>query len=409
MHIITRMVRGGAQENTLANLVRIAGGGWESSLVTGPALGSEGSLEPECEAKGVRLITAPHLVREIAPLQDLRALRYLKSVIRKERPHIVHTHTSKAGILGRMAARSCRVPVIIHTPHGHVFHSYESRLKTEAFIRTERWCATRADRLIALTPNERNEHLDLRIGRPEQWSVVHSGIEFAPYLEASSHRAVIRAELGIPPEARVIGTVGRLVPIKGQQFLVEAFAGLAKSAPDLHLMLVGDGDRRSELTRQGRELGLRVIDHEAEPGSGSGPAIHLTGFRKDVPRLMGAMDLFALPSLNEGMGRVLAEAMAAELPCVASRVSGTPDVVDEGATGLLVPARDAAALGAALKSVIDDPSRAQAMGEAGRRRALATFSVERMIELLENLYREELARRGIAAPPPRTQVGAAVV
>jgi glycosyltransferase involved in cell wall biosynthesis len=390
-------------------VVRIHGAGWESSLVAGPALGSEGSLERECEAKGVRLIRAPHLVREIAPLQDLRALRYLKSVIRKERPHIVHTHTSKAGILGRMAARSCRVPVVIHTPHGHVFHSYESRFKTEAFIRAERWCAARADRLVALTPNERKEHLDLRIGRPEQWAVVHSGIDFAPYLEARLHRSDIRAEFGIPADARVIGTVGRLVPIKGQRYLVEAFAGLAKGAPDLRLMLVGDGDRRAELTRQGRELGLRVIDHEAEPGAASGPAIHLTGFRRDVPRLMGAMDLFALPSLNEGMGRVLAEAMAVELPCVASRVSGTPDVVEEGVTGLLVPPRSASALGQALKSVLDDPIRATEMGAAGRRRALATFSVERMIELLENLYRDELARRGIAAPPPRTQVGVAAV
>jgi glycosyltransferase involved in cell wall biosynthesis len=401
LHIITRMVRGGAQENTLANVTRINGDGWNSALATGPALGPEGSLEPECEAAGVRLIQVPHLVREIAPLHDLRALRYLKKVIRMELPHIVHTHTSKAGILGRIAARSCRVPVVIHTPHGHVFHSYENRFKTEAFIRTERWCAARAERLVALTENEKREHLQLRIGAPEQWSVVHSGIDFGPFVRAPEHREAVRAELGIPSDAPLIGTVGRLVPIKGQQYLVEAYARLARRRPDLHLVLVGDGELHRRLVDQARSLNVPVIDHTAgrqKPGS---PGVHFTGLRRDVFRLMSAMDIFALPSLNEGMGRVLAEAMAVGLPCVASRVSGTPDVVEEGVTGLLVTPRDSAALETALEKLLADRNRAFEMGRRGRERALGLFSVERMTQMLENLYRDELARKGIVAPPSR--------
>jgi glycosyltransferase involved in cell wall biosynthesis len=401
LHVITRMVKGGAQENTLANVARIHGDGWESSLVTGHAGGAEGSLEPECLAAGVRMIRVPDLVRELSPRQDFRALQELKRVIRKERPHLVHTHTSKAGILGRMAAKSCGVPVVVHTPHGHVFHSYESGVKTRFFIRAERWCAPRADYLVALTENERREHLELGIGKPDQWSVVHSGIDFAPFLRAAPERPAVRAELGIPETDPVIGTVGRLVPIKGQQYLLEAYAALRREHPRLHLVLVGDGELRGELVGQARALGVPVHDHEAARPEAPAPGVHFTGLRRDVPRLLAALDLFALPSLNEGMGRVLVEAMAMELACVASRVSGTPDVVTEGETGLLVPPRDPEALRHALAALLSDPERAREMGRRGRERALAGFSVERMTHLLENLYREALARKGIAPPPPR--------
>jgi glycosyltransferase involved in cell wall biosynthesis len=214
MHVITRMVRGGAQENTLATAAGIHGRGWESSLVIGPAFGPEGSLEPECLAAGMRLLRVSELVREVSPLQDGKALRQLVRLMRRERPHLVHTHTSKAGILGRLAARRAGVPVVVHTPHGHVFHSYEGRLKTQLFVRFERACAPLADRLIALTETERREHLERRVGRPAQWSTVHSGVDFAPFQDCRGMRAAVRAELGMPADAVVLGTVGRLVPIK---------------------------------------------------------------------------------------------------------------------------------------------------------------------------------------------------
>src|SRR3954453_17975951 len=184
LHVITRMVKGGAQENTLATVIGVHGRGWESSLVTGPGLGPEGSLEPECLAAGVRLLRVPELVRELSPSQDGQALRQLTRLMRKEQPHLVHTHTSKAGILGRIAARRAGVPIVVHTPHGHVFHSYEGRLKTQLFVRLERACAPFAHRLIALTDTERREHLELGIGRPEQWVTVHSGVDFETF-EAS--------------------------------------------------------------------------------------------------------------------------------------------------------------------------------------------------------------------------------
>ena len=416
LHVITRMVKGGAQENTLANVLGLSAPGWESSLATGPALGPEGSLEPECLAAGVRMLRVPELVRELSPRDDLLALRRLVTLFRKERPHIVHTHTSKAGILGRIAAREARVPIVVHTPHGHVFHSYESGLKTKLFIHAEQYCARSADRLVALTENERREHLELRVGRTPQWNIVHSGVDFAPFEAARGEGNAVRRELGIPLGETVIGTVGRLVPIKGQRYLIDAFAGIARVRPGLHLLLVGDGELREELTAQASGLGLAVRAHDVAAsdvrrdgaagsvGDSVRGTVHFVGLRRDVPRLMAAMDVFTLPSLNEGMGRVLVEAMAMELPCVASRVSGIPDVVSEGETGLLVPAREPEALATALLTVLDDPARARELGRRGRERVVPEFGVERMLEKLEAIYRELLAGKGLAAPPHRPKI-----
>ncbi len=404
LHVITRMVKGGAQENTLANAAGLRGDGWESLLAAGHAAGPEGSLEGECESAGVRLVRIPELVRELSPREDLAALRGLEALMRRERPHLVHTHTSKAGILGRVAARRAGVPAVVHTPHGHVFHGYGGRMKTEVFIRAERVCAPRADRLVALTETERREHLDLRIGCPDQWRVVHSGIDFRPFEAARGERERVRAELGMPAGAVVLGCVARLVPIKGHVHLVDAFARLARGRQDLHLLLVGDGPLREALVRQAREQGLNVVEEAPRGGESRADAaasgVHFVGLRRDVPRLLAAMDLFVLPSLNEGMGRVLVEAMAMELPCVASRVSGIPDVVEEGRTGLLVPPADPEALARALETLLADPGRRRAMGTAGRAKAVPEFGVERMVEKLEALYREVLAEKGIPAPAP---------
>ncbi|MGV3721925.1 MAG: glycosyltransferase family 4 protein [Actinomycetota bacterium] len=411
LHVITRMVKGGAQENTLANVLGLHGEGWESSLATGPAEGPEGSLEPECLATGVRMLRVPELVRELSPVSDLRALQRLVSVFKKERPHIVHTHTSKAGIIGRIAARRAGVPIVVHTPHGHVFHSYESRLKSLLFVNVERRCAGMADRLIALTETERQEHLDLGVGAARNWRVVHSGVDFAPFEAARGEGPKVRLELGIAPRAQVIGTVGRLVPIKGQTYLLDAFSRVAAGRQDMHLVLVGDGALRAPLLSQARELGLTVVEHDqAATSSPSTPrvadrgVVHFTGLRRDVPRLMSALDLFVLPSLNEGMGRVLVEAMSMELPCIASRVSGIPDVVVDGETGWLVPSRDPAALADALGAAIREPELARARGVRGRLRVAPAFSVERMVEKLEALYRELLAEKAIVPGPFRPNI-----
>jgi glycosyltransferase involved in cell wall biosynthesis len=400
------MVRGGAQQNTLATAVGINGRGWDSSLATGPALGPEGSLAPECLVSGLRVLRVPALVREASPPRDLEALRQLTRLIRQERPHVVHTHTSKAGMLGRIAARLAGAPVVVHTPHGHVFHSYEGRLQTQLFVRLERACARTADRLIALTETERREHLDLGIGRPEQWVTVHSGVDFEPLEAERSSRDSVRAELGLPPDAVVVGSVGRLVPIKGHAYLIEAIARLDIKHPALQVLLIGDGPLRADLIARARSLGIGVSNEGAAiaPCRPEGAAMHVLGLRRDVGRLLAAMDLFVLPSLNEGMGRVLVEAMAMELPCIASRVSGVPDVVEDGLTGVLVPPRDPQALARAISTLIEHHERAREMGRQGRLKVVPEFSVERMIVKLEAVYRELLEAKGISVPAPRQAV-----
>jgi glycosyltransferase involved in cell wall biosynthesis len=402
LHVITRMVRGGAQENTLATAVGINGRGWESRLITGPALGPEGSLEPECVLSGLRMLRVPALVREVSPRCDLAAIAQLARLIRRERPHIVHTHTSKGGMLGRIAARLCGVPVVVHTPHGHVFHSYEGQLKTQLFVRLERACARAADRLIALTDSERREHLDLGIGRPEQWVTVHSGVDFAPFEAERGSRDAVRAELGLPPDAVVVGSVGRLVPVKGHAYLIEAIARLGVRRPGLHLLLIGDGPLRARLIDRARSMGMQVSNEGTwvAPGQPGSATMHVLGLRRDVAPLLAALDLFVLPSLNEGMGRALVEAMAMELPCIASRVSGVPDVVEDGLTGVLVPSRDPSALAREISTLIEARERAREMGRRGRCKVVPEFSVERMIAKLESVYRELLEAKGIRVPAP---------
>lgn len=408
------MVRGGAQENTLANVLGLHGGEWESTLVTGPALGPEGSMEPRCKAAGVRMLHVPELVREISPRQDRAALARLARILKAERPHLVHTHTSKAGILGRLAARMAGVPAVVHTPHGHVFHSYEGGLKTRLFIRAERTCASWAHRLVALTERERDEHLELRVGRPEQWTTIHSGVNFRPFEAARGDREAARGALGIPTGVPVVGTVGRLVPIKGQRYLIEAAAILSPAFPDLQLLLVGDGELRDELLGLARGAELGVIEHDpsGKPRHAVGVApgratVHFLGLRRDVPHWMSAMDIFALPSLNEGMGRVLVEAMAMELPCVASRVSGIPNVVAEGETGLLVPAKESGELAQALSQLLQASELARTMGRKGRGRVVPAFSVEEMVRKLEALYLDVLRERGVPVPPSLGKVSEA--
>ncbi|MGC8669483.1 MAG: glycosyltransferase family 4 protein [Chthonomonadales bacterium] len=378
LHIITRMVKGGAQENTLATVLKVDRERYRSILVTGPSHGPEGSLLEQAHAQGADVRMVPSLVREVAPAQDLRALKQIVGIIRHEKPAIVHTHTSKAGVLGRMAARLCRVPILVHTPHGHVFHDYYGRTATRVFIATERFCARFTHRLVMLTRNELQDHLALRIAPEERFAVIHSGVDFSRFIEAPTCRGTMRASFGIPPDARVLGTVGRLVPVKGQTYLIEALPAILGSVPNAHLVLVGDGPLRQDLEHQATRLGVAS-------------RVHFAGLREDVASCLADFDLFVLPSLNEGMGRVLVEAMAMRLPVVASDVSGIRDLVHHEQNGLRVPAGDAQALASACIRLLTDNELARRFAEEGFRTVVPAYSQEEMIARIEALYADLLA------------------
>lgn len=372
LHVITRLVVGGAQENTLLTVRELQARGYEVELAAGPETGPEGALPvPE----GIVFHAIPTLVREIRPLADLRALWDLYRLMRRGYD-VVHTHTSKAGVLGRVAARLARVPLLVHTPHGHVYHGYGGKLRSRLFVWVERVLGRWTDVLVALTESERREHLAEKVGRAEQWCVIPSGVEIERYRKPTALR---RSDLGVPDRSFVVGCVARLVPVKGIEDAITATAQLVDRTPPVHLVLVGDGPQRAACQKLAGQLGLQE-------------RVHFLGLRRDVPDLLPLFDLLVLPSRNEGMGRVLVEAQAAGVPVVATRVGGVPDLVSEGETGRLVPPGDPAALAAAIRSLAGDRATVARMRNAARARVAESLSAEAMVASLEAVYRSRLSR-----------------
>lgn len=370
LHVITRLVVGGAQENTLLTVCGLRARGYEVELAAGPEAGPEGVLQvPE----GIVFHRIPTLVREIRPLADLRALWDLYWLMARGYD-VVHTHTSKAGVLGRIAARLAGVPVVVHTPHGHVYHGYGGRVRSRLFVWVERLLARWTDVLVALTESERREHLAEKVGRAEQWCVIPSGVEIERYRKPTPLR---RSDLGLPEASFVVGCVARLVPVKGIEDAVTATAQLVDLTPPVHLVLVGDGPQRGALQKLAGQLGVRE-------------RVHFLGLRRDVPDLLPVFDILVLPSRNEGMGRVLVEAQAAGVPVVATRVGGVPDLVSEGQTGRLVPPGDPAALAAAIRSLAEDRAALTQMRDAARAHVAECLSAEAMVASLEAVYGRRL-------------------
>lgn len=377
LHVITRLDRGGSALSTLQTAAGLSPR-FRQRLVYGRTREFP-RLDPGILQR-LDLVELPQLVREPAPVKDLVALVQLYRLIRGSRVDLVHTHTSKAGILGRLAARLAGVPHIVHTPHGHYFvGGYAGRALTHLFVRLERWAARFTDRIVGLTEQEIRDHVARGIGRPEQFVVIPSGIAL-PEFGATADAPALRAALGLPASATVVGAVGRLEPIKGHRYLLEAVGRLAPRCPDLHVALVGDGELLAELR------------HDAER-AGLASRAHFLGWREDVATLLHAFDLFALPSLNEGQGRALVEAMAAGLPIVASAAGGIPEVLAGGAAGLLVPPADAGALARAIETLLADPALRARLGAAARERA-GRYTVEASLRTLEALYDELLGFGG---------------
>lgn len=394
IHVITRLDWGGAAQNTLLTLLGHDRSRFEPAVVAGRAgrWDAQGG-DHATEANRQQLIRAgigcemlPTLTRGISPLDDVVAFWHLVRLFRRERPALVHTHTSKAGVLGRLAAWAAGVELVVHTPHGHVFYGHFSRVISRIFLWIEKLLAMGTTHMIALTEAERDEYLVLKVGRADRYSVVPSGIDLERYRRVGSARDTARPRpsgFDCPADAIVIGSVGWLTDVKGHRFLIEAVAGLKASQPRLHLVIIGSGHMREDYLALAERLGL-------------GASLHLLGSRRDVPDCLAGMDLFVLPSLNEGMGRALIEAMAAGLPVVASRVGGVPAVVEDRRTGLLVPPGDAAALAQAVDELLQRPDWARELGDAASRSIGERFSSAAMVKAIEAVYDRLLsaARRG---------------
>lgn len=378
-HVITRLCKGGAQENTVSTVRLADRGRYEVDLISGPTYGSEGSIESAVTEAGIEILRVPHLVRNPNPWQDLLAYQELKRLFRERQYDIVHTHTSKAGYLGRLAAAYAGVPILVHTPHGHIFFGYFNRALTASFTALERHAARKTDRLIALTQRGIEEHLQRGVGRREQWEAVFSGIDLGPFGQGIARRLVTREMLGVAPGEFVVGAVGRLEPVKGFAYFVEAARAIAGSVPESRFILVGDGSLADPLRARAADLGDRF---------------RFLGLRHDVPELMAAFDLCVVPSLNEGMGRVVLEAGAAGVPVVASAVGGIPEIVRDGETGILVAPQCAGAIADSVERLYRDSELRFRLSEAARV-VTAEYGLEQMVRRIEDLYERLIEEKGL--------------
>ncbi len=374
-HIITRMIIGGAQENTFYNcrdLVRNFGD--EVLLLTGPSTGPEGALLEKAQAEfPVQIV--PSLCREISPWKDWQSYRELRRRLAQFKPDVVHTHSAKAGILGRLAAFSLRVPAIVHTVHGAPFGNYESPLRRRFYEWCERYAARRCHALISVADAMTELMVTANIAPREKFVTIYSGMEVEPFLAADEHRAASRAKFGFQDADIVVAKIARLFALKGHDDLLLAAKRVIDSNPHVHFLLIGDGERRKELEQQTSNLGIE--DH-----------IHFVGLvpPTEIPALLGASDLLVHTSLREGLPRALPQALLAGKPVIAYDVDGAREAALPGRTGMLIPAGDIPALAAAIEKLAGDPVLRQQYGEAGRRLCRDRFRHEEMTAQIRRLY-----------------------
>jgi glycosyltransferase involved in cell wall biosynthesis len=329
---------------------------------------------------GIEIVRLPGLSRELSPIRDAVAAWRVARIIRRVRPDIVHTHTAKAGAVGRVAAVLTgpgRRPVVVHTFHGHVLRGYFGRAGTLLFRAIETVLARVTDRLVAVSPEVRDELVGLHVAPRKKFSVVRLGIELEPRVHFDGDVAELRRRHGIAAEKFVVGWFGRMTAVKRTDDLLTMLAGLRERGIDALLLLVGDGDDRDRLEQRAHDLGLAR-------------SCLFTGYQEDVAPWYAICDAVALTSASEGTRVTLIEALAAGRPVVATKVGGVPDVVDEGETGFLVRPRDTHALAERLEILARDPERRAAMGAAGRERMLERYGVDRLVDDVDVLYRELL-------------------
>ena len=382
MHVITRLILGGAQENTLLTVEGLhRRDDYDVALVTGPALGPEGSLIERAHRNGVRLILLPSMRREIHPARDLVTLHALTDLFREKRPHIVHTHSSKAGILGRMAARRARVPVIIHTIHGPPFHPHQGALSNVIFKSLERRVGRYTDRIISVADAMTAQFEAAGVAPRGGYVTIHSGMEVEPFLAKDGARRRVREEFGLAPDDLVIGKIARLFHLKGHEDVLDAFPEVARRFPKAKLLFVGDGILRDDLAAQAERLGVR--DRLVFAG--------LVPTRR-IPEMIKAMDVLVHASLREGLARVLPQALLSGCPVISTDTDGACEVVRPGETGFLVDVKDVAGLRDAMIETLGDLPKARAMALEGRRRFTGQFRAETMVRRIVEVYDEELQR-----------------
>jgi len=382
LRVFSRLNVGGPAVHVILLAAGLRDHGYDTRLVVGRESAREGNLLDLAREKNVECEQLSALGREIRPFADAAALWSLFRLVRRFRPHVVHTHTAKAGLLGRLAALLGGTPVVVHTFHGHVLSGYFGRVRTHFFTRLEALLARYTDVLVTVADDVRAELVARGVGRPERIRVVPLGLELGP-LSGPLPRGHLRAAAGFGDDARLVGIVGRLVPIKDVPTFLRAAALLRQSVPGARFAVVGDGDEREALERLAHELGLAGL-------------VHFFGWRRDLPAVYGDLDLVVNCSRNEGTPVALIEALAAGRPVVATAVGGTAELLGRGERGMLVPPGEPEALATAMGAALEGGEGQERRRRAGRDYALAHHSSERLLHDVDALYREALARRAAA-------------
>ena len=380
LRVIARLNVGGPALHVTYLTRGLAERGYETTLVAGDVARGEESMAFVADRSGVDVVRLPGLSRELSPVHDALAAWRLARVIRRVRPDVVHTHTAKAGAVGRVAAllAGTRRPVVVHTFHGHVLRGYFGRVGTLAFRAIETALARATDRLVAVSPEVRDELVALGVAPADRFSVIRLGIELERRVTFEGDRLEVRRRHAIGRDTFVVGWFGRMTAVKRTDDLLAMLTGLRERGVDALLLLVGDGDDRERLEQRAHDLGVAR-------------SCLFLGYQDDVAPWYAACDAVVLTSASEGTPVTIIEALAAGRPVVATKVGGVPDVVDEGETGFLVRAGDTHALAERLETLARDPARRAAMGDEGRERVLRRYAVERLVDDVDRLYRELLA------------------
>ncbi len=381
-HVITRLVVGGAQENTVSTVLGLRRKpGLDVDLISGPTVGPEGSLAPQFQGGPGALTILPTLVRPIHPVYDAVALLRLTKIFRTSCPQIVHTHSGKAGILGRLAASRAKVPIIIHTIHGPSFGTFQGFVPNLVFTGAERLAGKVTTHFVSVAQAMTRQYLEAGIGRPEQYSRIFSGFALEPFLKARNDPA-FRQRWGIDPEDIVIAKIARLFKLKGHDDLLAVAPAIVKQCPRARFLLIGDGIWRDRLQKRAESLGLKrhfIFTGLLPP--------------EEIPRHLGISDILVHLSRREGLPRAVPQALAAGRPVVAYDCDGANEVCLQDETGFLVRPGELETLTQRLVQLAQDPALRGRMGSRGRELVRHSFSVETMIEKLYTLYGELAAAK----------------
>jgi glycosyltransferase involved in cell wall biosynthesis len=390
LRVIARLNMGGPAIHVANLAAGLQSRGYQTTLVAGSLARGEDSMAFLAERLGVSVVSVPEIQREVSALHDARSVLRVAELIRQERPHILHTHTAKAGAIARAAAvlaHVARPPIVVHTFHGHVLKGYFGPGRTAFFRQVEQSLARLSDVLIAVSPEVRDELIELGVAPRRKFAVIRLGIPLEERLGDASADEDYRRLYGIPEHAFVVGWVGRMTGVKATRTVLEIVKATRDLGVDAALCMVGDGPDRVRLEEIAHELGIAR-------------SCFFVGYQEEIAGYYRLFDAFVLPSVNEGTPVSAIEALASGTPVVANRVGGVPDVVRDGVDGFLVEPGDSEAAGERLATLARDPELRRRLGEAGRARVLERYSVSRLVDDVDRLYRSLLEAKGVNANRP---------